>query len=72
MYPSKRPDEKEPKPTMSQSFFKACLLILFGIVALWIAVDLLAHFWGWLLLAAGVAGAVWVAVLVVGDRRNRW
>jgi hypothetical protein len=57
---------------MSQSFFKACLLIMLGFAALWIAMELLAQFWGWLLLAAGVTGAIWVAVLIIRARQNRW
>jgi hypothetical protein len=44
--PSHSQNEKEPKPTMSQSFFRACVLILFGVVAIAIAIDFIARFWG--------------------------
>lgn len=50
-------------PTIVQRFFRACLLILGGIVALWVSLELLAQFWGWLLLIAGITlmlcAAVW-------------
>lgn len=55
-------------PPITQRFFRACLLILGGILALWLALELLAQFWGWLLLiglvvlvlcAAGAAYRYW-------------
>ena len=42
----------------------ACLLILGGIVALWLAMELLAQFWGWVLLIVGIALVWWCAVIV--------
>ena len=51
------PDET-PTPTPMR-FFRACLLILGGVVALWLALELLAQFWGWVLLIS-------VIVLVLG------
>ena len=64
-------DDKENEP-MSRRFLTACLLILGGIIALWFAVQLLAHLWGWLLLVAGLALAGWVAFKILQSRRNRW
>jgi uncharacterized membrane protein YdbT with pleckstrin-like domain len=49
-------------PTIVQRFFRACLLILGGIVALWIALELLAQFWGWILLICVIALALCAAV----------
>lgn len=50
-------------PPITQRFFRACLLVLGGIVALAIALELLAQIWGWLLLIAGIVlvlcAAVW-------------
>jgi uncharacterized membrane protein YdbT with pleckstrin-like domain len=37
-------------PPLSTRFLRACLCILGGIAALWLALDLLAQFWGWILL----------------------
>lgn len=42
-------------PSIVQRFFRGCLLVLGSIVALWLALELLAQFWGWLLLIAGIA-----------------
>lgn len=41
--------ESKP-PTIVQRFFRACLLILGGIAALAVALELFAQFWGWILL----------------------
>jgi uncharacterized membrane protein YdbT with pleckstrin-like domain len=54
----------DPKPpTLVQRFFRACLLILGGILALWIALEILAQFWGWILLTGVIVltlcAAVW-------------
>jgi len=64
-------DDKE-KQTMSHRFLTACLLLLGGVIALWIAIELLARFWGWLLLAAGIILAGWIAFKLIHARRNRW
>ncbi|WP_298868496.1 hypothetical protein [uncultured Microbacterium sp.] len=54
--------ESQP-PSIVQRFFRACLLILGGIVCLWVALELFAQFWGWILLVATIAlmlcAAVW-------------
>lgn len=49
-------------PTITQRFFRACLLVLGGIVALWLALELLAQFWGWILLVGVVALILCAAV----------
>ena len=49
-------------PPVTSRFFRACLLILGGIVALWLALELLAQFWGWVLLVAAIALVWWCAV----------
>lgn len=43
-------------------FFRACLLILGGIVALWLALELLAQFWGWILLISVIVLVLCAAV----------
>lgn len=55
--------DETPTPT-PQRFFRACLLILGGIIALWLALELLAQFWGWLLLLAAIALTLWCVVAV--------
>lgn len=54
--------DDSPTPTPAR-FFRACLLILGGIAALWLGFRLLAQFWGWLLLACGIALVLWCAIV---------
>lgn len=61
----------EPSRSMPQRFFRACLLFLAGVVALWLALELLAQFWGWLLLLAAVAVVVYGAVFGYQYWRDR-
>lgn len=65
-------DKKEEKTTMTQGFFRACLLILGGIILLYLALQMLSRFWGWLILIAIIIGAVWAAIAFVRSRRDRW
>jgi NADH:ubiquinone oxidoreductase subunit 2 (subunit N) len=61
--------DKEPTPkNIAQRFFDLCLLLLGGIIALWVALQFLAQFWGWLVLVA----AIWALVAIMRARRNRW
>jgi hypothetical protein len=58
------PDKKtEDKPPTVTRFFRACLLILGGLIALSFALQLASHIWVWLVLlaAAGliVGGTIW-------------
>lgn len=53
--------DQSPSP-LSQRFFRACLLILGGIVALSVALDLLARFWGWVALILIVVLILWVGI----------
>lgn len=50
-------------PSIAWRFFRASLLILGGVVALWLALELLAQFWGWVLLVGGIALMLWCAVV---------
>ena len=72
MSPLSKKDKKEEKPTMSQSFFRACGLILLGIIALWIALELLVQFWGWLVLLSAIGASILIVISVVRARRDRW
>lgn len=61
------------EPTsLAKRFFAFCLAVLAGIVLLYLALQLLSQFWGWLLLIASVIAAVWIAVRIVQLRRDRW
>ena len=65
--------DKEPTPkNMAQRFFDHCLLLLGGIIALWGALQLLAQFWGWIVLIAVLMAAIWALVAILRARRNWW
>lgn len=63
-------DDKEPAPIMTR-FFRACLLALAGVFVLWLALQLLAQFWGWLLLLAAITGLIYAVVWCIRLRRDR-
>lgn len=55
----------DDKPaSLAHRFFRTSLLILGGILALWLALELVAKFWGWLLLIASIALMLWFAIAV--------
>lgn len=65
--------DKDPNTkNIAGRFFDLCLLLLGGIIALWVALQFLAQFWGWLVLVAVLVAAIWALVLVLRARRNRW
>ena len=65
--------DKEPTPkNMAQRFFDLSLLLLGGIIALWRALQLLAQFWGWIVLIAVLVAAIWTLVAILRARRDRW
>ena len=65
--------DEEPTPkNMAQRFFDLCLLLLGGVLALWGALQLLAQFWGWIVLIAVLVAAIWALVAILRARRNRW
>jgi putative flippase GtrA len=58
--------------TLARRFVAFCLSVLAGIALLYLAVQLLAQFWGWLALIAGIVAVTWITVRIVQSRRNRW
>jgi uncharacterized membrane protein YdbT with pleckstrin-like domain len=66
----KKHDDEKPE-TIMQRFLRGCLLALAGVIALWLALQLLAQFWGWLLLAATLGGLVYGVIWFVRWRRDR-
>lgn len=61
----------DPK-TWAQRFFHFCLLTLVGVVLLWLALQLLAQFWGWIVLIAAIVAVAWITIAVMRFRCNRW
>lgn len=66
----KKDDEKDPVPVMTR-FFRACLLALAGVFVLWLALQLLAQFWGWLLLLAAITALIYGVVWFIRWHRDR-
>lgn len=65
--------DKEPTPkNLAQRSFDLCVLLLGGIIALWVALQFLAHFWGWIVLIAVLVAAIWALVAILRAKRNRW
>jgi hypothetical protein len=65
--------DKEPTPKcLAQRFFDLCLLLLGGVIALWVALQFLAQFWGWIVLIVVLVVATWALVANLRARRKRW
>ncbi len=64
-------DQKEPV-TMAKRFMTFCIAVLAGVLLLYLAVQLLSQFWGWLMLLAAVAIAGYVVIRILQARRDRW
>ena len=64
--------DDKPKPLLTR-FFHGCLLLLGGIVALSLALDVLSRFWGWVALVAAIVALIWAAVWFFRWQRDgRW
>jgi membrane protein implicated in regulation of membrane protease activity len=61
-----------PSNNPLQWFFNACLLILFGVIALSVAVHLLQAIWPWVLGFVLFAAAVTVGVVMWRIWRRPW
>ncbi len=62
-----------PEPvSMAKRFVLGCLYVFIGIALLKLAIDLLAHFWYWLVLIAFIAASIGITRHVVRSRRQRW
>ena len=65
--------DKESTPKgLAGRFFDLCLLLLGGVIALWVALQFLAQFWGWIVLIVVLVAAIWALVAIMRARRNRW
>jgi Flp pilus assembly protein TadB len=69
--PTHKNDQKE-SVTMAKRFMTFCVTVLAGVVLLYLAVQLLSQFWGWLVLLAVIAISTYVVIRMLRARRNRW
>ncbi|BCK57864.1 hypothetical protein [Nocardia wallacei] len=53
-------------------FFRACLMVLFGVVALSMTIDILIQIWPWLVGVGILVGIVVVGIEVWRARRQPW
>lgn len=60
-----------PRLGYVQRLFRACLLILGSVLAIWLTLQFLAQIWGWLLLIAALIAGATVAVLWLKHWRGR-
>lgn len=61
----------DKRSSLAMRLFSACFLLLLSVVALWVALELLARFWGWLLLFVVVIGVIATIVWYLRWRRDR-
>jgi len=61
----------EPRSFMA-ILWSAVWLVLLGTVALWLFAETMSQIWGWLLLAAGLAGAAALLIVWIRRRSDRW
>jgi heme/copper-type cytochrome/quinol oxidase subunit 4 len=60
-----------PKSIASR-FVSFCVLVLIGILAIWIALDVLSRIWGWVVLIVVIVVLAYVGILLFRRWRNRW
>lgn len=64
--------DKDPRRSPIEWFVHICLVVLFGAVALSLAMELLAQIWPWLCLIALIAIAIWAGINWWQSRRQQW
>jgi heme/copper-type cytochrome/quinol oxidase subunit 4 len=72
MCPSSPKNDKKEPSTMGQKLLGFCLAVLLSVILLYLAVELLARFWGWLVLVAAVVLVLWITIVIYRWRRDRW
>ena len=68
---SHKKDDKEPS-TMGQRILGFCFAVFVGVILLYLAVELLAQFWGWRTLVAVIIAGFWVALVIYRRSRDGW
>ncbi|MGY2060988.1 hypothetical protein ACW9HQ_39480 [Nocardia gipuzkoensis] len=63
---------KDPIKDPFRWFFNASLLVLFGVVALTISIDLLSQIWLWVIGIGVLIGGAAIGVAIWQERRRPW
>ncbi|MBF9434670.1 hypothetical protein HA133_01805 [Mycobacteroides chelonae] len=61
-----------PITSWADKLVSICIGVLFGVFALYCAVQLIASIWPWLVAIVGTGALVSVVVVVFRTTRNRW
>ncbi|MCS3427102.1 hypothetical protein [Leucobacter aridicollis] len=61
----------EPSRTIMHRFFRAMLLLLGGVIALTLALELIARIWGWIVLVACLSLFIYIAIVGIRWWRDR-
>ncbi|WP_433576807.1 hypothetical protein [Nocardia brasiliensis] len=64
--------DEDPWKHPIRRFFTACLLVLFGMAALSLAVDLLVQIWPWLAGIGIIVGVILIGIAIWRTRRQPW
>lgn len=64
-------DDKEPV-TVASRILGFCFAVLLSVILLYLALELIAAIWGWLLLVAGIICAIWIGVVLYRRWRDGW
>ena len=68
---SHKKDDKEPS-TMGQRILGFCCAVFAGVLLLYLAIELLAQFWGWLALVALIVAIAWIVLVIYRRSRDGW
>lgn len=74
MFSANKPSGKNDKEpvAMGQRILGFCFTVFLSVMLLYLAIDILMSIWGWLLLVAGIVGAIWVALVIYRRWRDGW
>ena len=62
----------DPTRSIAQRFVSFCVLVLVGVLAIWLALDVLSHIWGWVVLILVIVLLAYIGFVLMRNRRNRW
>lgn len=62
----------EPTRSLAGRFLLFCVFVLGGILAIWLALEVLARIWGWVLLVLLLIGLGYLVFVLIRRLQNRW
>jgi hypothetical protein len=55
-----------------EQLFNGALLVFGSIVLIYLALQILASIWYWIVLVVVAVAGIWIAIRVISARRQRW